>query len=133
MNINTKIKIRASNLGALNPMPDIKNVSYIHAGFEAKPSMSEEEKRYLGKGMVSTMLPYLLQDEYNRDKKEQEVNVVILENENLKATFLPDYGARLWSLFDKKQNKELLYVNSVIQLCNLALRNAWVSGGWSSI
>lgn len=129
MNIKTKIKMRVSDLGELNPMPDIKNVSYIHAGFEAKPSMNEEEKRYLGKGMVSTMLPYLLQDEYNRDKKEQEVNVVILENENLKATFLPDYGARLWSLFDKKQNKELLYVNSVIQPCNLALRNAWLSGG----
>ena len=121
--------MRVSNLGELNPMPDIKNVSYIHAGFEAKPSMSEDEKRYLGKGMVSTMLPYLLQDEYDRDKKEQDVNVIILENENLKATFLPDYGARLWSLFDKKQNKELLYVNSVIQPCNLALRNAWLSGG----
>ena len=129
MNIKTKIKMRVSDLGELNPMPDIKNVSYIHAGFEAKPSMSEEEKQYLGKGMVSTMLPYLLQDEYDRAKKEQEVNVVILENENLKATFLPDYGARLWSLFDKKQNKELLYVNSVIQPCNLALRNAWLSGG----
>lgn len=129
MNIKTKIKMRVSDLGALNPMPDIKNVSYIHAGFEAKPSMSEEEKRYLGKGMVSTMLPYLLQDEYDRDKKEREVNAIVLENENLKATFLPDYGARLWSLFDKKQNKELLYVNSVIQPCNLGLRNAWLSGG----
>lgn len=129
MNVKTKIKMRVSDLGPLNPMPDIKNVSYIHAGFEAKPSMSEEEKRYLGKGMVSTMLPYLLQDEYNRDKKEQEINAIILENEYLKATFLPDYGARLWSLFDKKQRKELLYVNSVIQPCNLALRNAWLSGG----
>lgn len=129
MNVKTKIKMRVSDLGELNPMPDIKNVSYIHAGFEAKPSLSEEEKRYLGKGMVSTMLPYLLQDEYSRDKKERDVNAVVLENENLKATFLPDYGARLWSLFDKKQNKELLYVNSVIQPCNLGLRNAWLSGG----
>ena len=28
-----KIIIPAADLGALNPMPDIKNVSYIHAGF----------------------------------------------------------------------------------------------------
>ncbi len=129
MNKIIKIKMMVSDLGPLNPMPDIKNVDYIHAGFEAKPSLSEDEKRYLGKGMVSTMLPYLLQDEYDRNKKEQEVNAVILENDVLKATFLPDYGARLWSLFDKKRNKELLYVNSVIQPCNLGLRNAWLSGG----
>lgn len=129
MNCKTTVKMRVSSMGNLNPMPDIKNISYIHAGFEAKPSLSEEEKRYLGKGMISTMLPYQTQDEYLRNKEEQDVNVIILENENLKAMFLPDYGARLWSLFDKKNNKELLYVNTVIQPCNLGLRNAWLSGG----
>ncbi len=129
MNIKTTAKMRVSDLGALNPMPDIKNVSYIHAGFVAKPTVSAEEARYLGKGMVSTMIPYLMQDEYNRDKIEKDVNVIILENDKLRATFLPDYGARLWSLFDKKQNRELLYVNSVVQPCNLGLRNAWLSGG----
>ena len=129
MNNITKLKMRVSDLGELNPMPDIKNVSYIHAGFEAKPSLSEEEKRYLGKGMVSTMLPYLLQDGYDRSKEEKDVNTVILENDCLKATFLPDYGARLWSLYDKRAERELLYVNTVIQPCNLGLRNAWLSGG----
>lgn len=33
------------------------------------------------------------------------------------------------SLFDKKAGRELLYVNDVVRYCNLALRNAWISGG----
>ena len=35
----------------------------------------------------------------------------------------------MWSLYDKVNQKELLYVNDVIRPSNLAVRNAWVSGG----
>jgi len=38
-------------------------------------------------------------------------------------------GGRLWSLIDKTTNRELLHRNPVFQPCNLALRNAWISGG----
>ena len=52
-----------------------------------------------------------------------------MENEYLKATFIPEIGGRLWSLYNKKADRELLYVNKVFQPANLALRNAWFSGG----
>ena len=54
----------AADIGPLNPMPDIKNVSYIHAGYEMTPRVHEDEKTYIGKGMIPTMLPYQLQDGY---------------------------------------------------------------------
>lgn len=54
---------------------------------------------------------------------------IILENEHLKATFIPELGGRLWSLWDKDSARELLYCNPVFQPGNLALRNAWFSGG----
>ena len=38
-------------------------------------------------------------------------------------------GGRLVSLFYKPENRELLHVNPVFQPANLAIRNAWFSGG----
>jgi len=52
-----------------------------------------------------------------------------LENETLRATFLLEMGGRLWSLFHKPSGRELLSVNPVFQPVNLAIRNAWFSGG----
>ena len=121
--------IDAASMGKLNPMPDIKNVSYIHAGYEMTDKIDEDEKRYIGKGMISTMLPYMLQDGYDRKRKPKAFKAAILENKYLKAVFLPELGGRLWSLFDKEKSKELLYVNPVFQPGNLGLRNAWFSGG----
>ncbi len=124
-----KILIPAADLGKNNPMPDIKNVSYIHAGFELTDRISDAERKYIGKGMIPTMLPYLTQDGYDREKRPREFDAAVVENSHIKATFLPELGGRLWSLFDKDKNRELLYVNPVFQPGNLGLRNAWFSGG----
>jgi hypothetical protein len=58
-----------------------------------------------------------------------EFAAVVLENELLRATFLPELGGRLVSLFDKRDGRELLSRNPVFQPANLAIRNAWFSGG----
>lgn len=121
--------INSANLGKCNPLPDLKNVSYIHAGYEMTDRISMEDRAGIGKGMISTMLPYKLQDGYDRDRKPRKFTAVRLENKYLRAIFLPELGGRLWSLFDKKNNRELLYKNTVFQPANLALRNAWFSGG----
>lgn len=121
--------INSAEIFEANPLPDIKNNTYIHAGYELTSNVSEEEKTHIGKGMLNTILPYKIQDNYNRDLKPKAYKAAILENDYLKAVFLPELGGRLWSLFDKKENMELLYVNSVFQPGNLALRNAWFSGG----
>lgn len=121
--------IPAANLGQENPLPDIKNISYIHSDFEATDAVPPELSRYLNKGMINTMLPYSQLDGYDRNRKERLFQAVILENELLKAVFLPELGGRLWSLIDKATGRELLYRNPVFQPGNLALRNAWFSGG----
>ena len=90
------LSMPAANLGQLNPMPDIKNVTYIHADYEVKPTVSEEEKTYMGKGMIETILPYQLQDNYDREKKMRDFTAVVLENSKLRAVFLPEIGGRLW-------------------------------------
>lgn len=121
--------IMAADLGPSNPLPDLKNISYIHADFEMTDRIAEDERAGIGKGMISTILPYKIQDGYNRQRRLRQYRAAILENGYLKAVFLPELGGRLWSLFDKRQNRELLYTNPVFQPANLALRNAWFSGG----
>jgi len=121
--------INSAEILESNPLPDIKNNTYIHADYEITENVSQEERTHIGKGMLNTILPYKMQDNYTRTLKEKAYKAAILENEYLKAVFLPELGGRLWSLYDKKEERELLYVNSVFQPGNLALRNAWFSGG----
>ena len=75
------------------------------------------------------MLPYCQQDGYDRKREDKAFKSIVIENEHLKAVFLPELGGRLWSLIDKNTNRDLLYCNPVFQPGNLALRNAWFSGG----
>ncbi|MFC1714898.1 DUF5107 domain-containing protein [Candidatus Poribacteria bacterium] len=78
---------------------------------------------------LNDCMPHRLQDDYDRNREEREFRVVVLENDVLRAMFLIELGGRLWSLFHKPSRRELLYVNPVFQPGNLAIRNAWFSGG----
>lgn len=119
----------AASMGELNPMPDVKNISYIHASYHLTEKITDDERTYIGKGMIPTLLPYKTQDGYDREKENRDFKAAVLENDYIKAVFLPELGGRLWSLYDKKLGRELLYVNPVFQPGNLGLRNAWFSGG----
>ncbi len=91
--------------------------------------LDEDDELFLNYDPIKSSFPYRKQDNYFRVLKPKTFDTVILENEFLKAEFIPSLGGRLWSLYDKKNNKELLYKNKVFRLCNLATRNAWFSGG----
>lgn len=125
-----KLPYVTSPLGEENPLPDLKSAGDVHAAIAIdRSTVSEEEARYMGWGRVHTILPYTKQDGYVRSPRTEYLDTAVLENTHIRATFLPTLGGRLWSLFDKDAGKELLHVNPVIQPCNLALRNAWFSGG----
>jgi hypothetical protein len=119
----------AADLGPGNPLPQLQPAEDPHAHIGADPSIPEEERRFLGYGRTRGCLPYTIQNNFSRQRKPRPVRVAILENEMLRATFLLDFGGRLWSLFDKSTERELVHVNPVLQPCNLAFRGAWLSGG----
>lgn len=75
------------------------------------------------------VLPYRAQDRYTRNKQPIQLDAIEYENDILKAVILPEYGGRLWSLYHKVEEREILFCNPVFQPGNLAVRNAWVSGG----
>ena len=126
----TTYEMPAADLGRENPLPDLASVSDTHAAIEIDhDTVTKEEAKYMGWGRIHTILPYLMQDGYNRSRHLKAFKAFVLENEYLKAVFLPTLGGRLWSLFDKVEGRELLHCNPVFQPANLALRNAWFSGG----
>ena len=91
--------------------------------------LGEEDELFVNYGMVEYGFPYKAQDNYTRKLQDREQPCVVLENDYLKAIFLPQFGGKLHSLFDKVEKKELLFVNSVVRPCHLGVRNAWMSGG----
>lgn len=94
-----------------------------------KTDLSEFEGLFINFGRISDPLPFTMQDQYDEPAKEVEYPSIELENEYLKATFLPDFGGRLWSLYDKKAKRDLLLDNTSVMPNNLAIRNAWCAGG----
>ena len=123
------IILSAADLGEESCLADIHVNSYIRAKVTVSDAITAEDSRYIGKGMISTLLPYRIQDGYTRERSPRAFKAAILENEHLRALFIPELGGRLWSLYDKREKRELLYKNDVFQPANLALRNAWFSGG----
>jgi hypothetical protein len=95
----------------------------------AEANVGVEDSKNFNYGCKVGPLPYRFQQNYDRNRGLKQVKVAVLENEILKATFLLDFGGRLWSLYHKVEKRELLYRNPVVQLANLAFRNAWFSGG----
>jgi hypothetical protein len=114
--------------GPLNPLPPLRLLGDLHDAVDSA-GLDAEMARNITYGRVSSVLPYLLQDDYSRELVQQETSVAILKNDYLRAIILLDFGGRLWSLEDQVDGRELLYNNDRVRFGNLGLRNAWFPGG----
>ena len=123
-----KLNIMSADLGMESTLPPISETLSLNT-ISNEFRLDEDDGLFINYGVMECAHPYKYQNMYNRELKPADYTAVILENEYLKATFMPDFGGKLWSLFDKKEKRELLFKNSVVRPCNLAVRNAWLSGG----
>ena len=120
-------KIRMADLGKESCVPDLLGELTMQNQLEFH--LDETDEIYEGYGRVKSAYPYRQRNTYTRELKEMEIHTAVLENRYLKAVFLPEFGGRLWELWDKYTGRNLLYTNDVLQFSNLAVRNAWFSGG----
>ena len=74
-------------------------------------------------------LPWQLQDDWGCERAAQDVDVIVAETETLRAPVTPQWGGKIWSLYDKKKKRQLFFNNPAHQPNNIGYRKAWVSGG----
>ena len=117
--------IMGAELNGVNPLPAFRQ----RGCGKTEPDDNFPENLKEGLGHLSKPLPYLMQDRYTRERKLLGLKSFVLENEYLKVRVLPQYGGRIHEIYDKVSGEQLLFTNPVIQPGNLAIRNAWLSGG----
>ena len=88
-----KRRMKISSLGEESCMPDLSGEVILQNQLTFR--LGEEEEIYEGYGKVKNAYPYRQRNGYTRKLEEKEVQTVILENQYLKAVFLPEYGGRL--------------------------------------
>lgn len=77
----------------------------------------------------SPQLPYLTQDLWTCDRTLADIDAWVLEDEDLKVTVTPQFAGKVWTIFDKKRGKDVLFNNRAHQPANIAALKAWASGG----
>lgn len=119
--------MKTGNFGTESCVPSfLGNMTFQN---EVEFALDEWDEIYEAYGRCASCYPYREINTYNRTLQDVKVNIAVLENDYLEAVFLPDFGGRLWVLKDKKTGRDLLYTNDVLRYSNLAVRNAWFSGG----
>lgn len=126
LSFHTKV-FAVSPLGPAASIPDLPFGT--GSGGNMRFFLDEYDELFEGYGRHASSYPYRQYTCYNRILESREMVTAVLENDFLKAVFLPGLGGRLWSLTDKRTGENLLYTNDVIRPGNLAIRGAWVSGG----
>lgn len=111
-----------------NPFPAFR-ARDPHRHVPLAPSVAPRHRELAGWNTGPRVLPYRMQDFYHRALQPITLRTLVLENDCLRAEFLPELGGRLRSLLHKPRGRELLACNPVLQPANLAIRNAWFSGG----
>ena len=79
--------------------------------------------------MRSPQLPYLTQDLWTCDRKDEDISVWYLENDQIRVSITPQYDGKVWGIYDKQRKKELLYNNKAHQPANIGALKAWAAGG----
>eukprot|EP00940_MAST-03C_sp_MAST-3C-sp2_P003040 g3040.t1 len=74
-------------------------------------------------------LPWALQDDWGCERETKDVSTIILESKSLRASVTPQWGGKVWSLYHKGFDRELLFANPAHQPANIGYRKAWSSGG----
>src|SRR5690242_12785649 len=62
---------------------------------------------FLVSSLQNTFYPYPMRNQIKPDRPLQDVRVLTLENEYLICRVLPDFGGRLYSCRDKRNDREM--------------------------
>ncbi|MDL2296211.1 DUF5107 domain-containing protein, partial [Lachnospiraceae bacterium OttesenSCG-928-E19] len=125
------MKLSRNIVAHTNPLPYFRDEKK-HETPKKNNTLQKEDLDHFGYEMAFRILPYQKRDRYMQDSQQISATSIILENDFLMASFLPEYGGRLYSLYDKQNKKELLFSPSSISPSSLSSSgDAWFPGGIS--
>jgi tetratricopeptide (TPR) repeat protein len=96
-------------------------------GSPDKNPMFLEKRVY--QGSTGKIYPYPSTQEISRTKTDHAWNAVWLENDYIKVMILPELGGRIQRAYDKTNDYDFVYYNSVIKPALVGLTGPWISGG----
>jgi tetratricopeptide (TPR) repeat protein len=86
---------------------------------EPDPVPCAAEKRY----------PYFRFDGSTDVPELRSWTSVVLENDRVKITILPEIGGKVWGAVDKATGLDFIYFNHAVKFRDIAMRGPWCSGG----
>jgi tetratricopeptide (TPR) repeat protein len=98
--------------------------TYEHTGRETQPPL-------FGNSTVSGMYPFTtyIMPFKPDGPKPRTYRAIFLENEYLKVTYVPEFGGRIFSVYDKLRGREVFYRNDVIKPAPYNPRDSWQQSG----
>ncbi|MFD8070281.1 DUF5107 domain-containing protein [Streptomyces parvulus] len=124
------LTLPAASPGPDNPLPPLRPLDEAHRIDDRdRAGLPRDMARQVDHEPLRSLLPVMVRDGYDRTRRARELDALVIENDRLRATVLPALGGRIASLRHKPSDRELLYVNPVLQPANFALNGAWFSGG----
>lgn len=98
--------------------------TYEHSGREMEPPLFAQSS-------VAGMYPFpaFLMPFKEGGPRPREYHAIFVENEYLKLTYIPEFGGRLFSLYDKLRQREVWYRNDVIKPSPYNPRRGWPQSG----
>ena len=97
--------------------------TYEHSGRELEPPLFTSSTLTGMYPFTTYVMPY------KPGPNPQAYKAIFLENEYLKLTYIPDFGCRIFSVYDKLRHREMLYRNDVIKPAPYNPRNSWPQSG----
>ena len=76
--------------------------------FDPDPVPATGEMRY----------PYFFFDGTSATNAPRKWKAVVLENDKIKVTILPEIGGKIWGAVDKKTGRDFIYFNNVVKFRN---------------
>lgn len=93
---------------------------------EAYPVFYELRNYQNAKGDV---YPYSITEHISHTVTDKEYQAIVLENEYIRVTVLPQLGGRVYEGYDKINDYHFVYKNKVIKPALIGLCGPWISGG----
>ena len=110
----------AADVFAASVSCSVKDEDFKTYGFSnPDPVPAVAERRY----------PYFRYDGSTHDGVMRTWRTVVLENENVRVTLMPEIGGKVWGATDKKTGTDFIYYNHVVKFRDVAMRGPWCSGG----